>query len=561
MPPAPPDSKITSSTHPEYKAEVDNWEKFRLVFAGGEAFKDEYLKKFSIRETQADFNDRFSITPVPAHAKAAVIDIKNAIFQRLVDIVRIGGDKSYKSAIDGLLGGVDFAGNTMTGFIGRLVLPELLSMRKVGVYVDKPQLPEGASLLDTKDIRPYIYKYDAEDIRSWAYDGQGRLISLLLRDHEDELDANGLVISIIKSFRLIRKTQVGITVETFDAHGDPTQEETILLNIKEIPFAVFELSMSLLQDVADHQIALLNMGSSDVNYAIKSNFPFYTEQINPMAQLPNIKQPGDSGEAASAGAASTSEIKVGVTQGRGYPKGLERPGFIHPSPEPLLASMKKQAELREEIRLLVNLSLTNIEPRRESAESKALDEHSLEAGLSYIGLELEYGERQIAEFWASYERSDVAVINYPTNYSLRSEEDRRAEAKELQQLQAAVPSQTYQRALAKEIASITVSHRVDEEDLKKIHAEIEASPTVQIDSKTILADLKEGLVSSELASTLRGYPKGEAAKAQAEIAERIAKSAESSVDDPNRRVDPDGDVNAKQGEENRGEQKLPKKDE
>jgi hypothetical protein len=405
------------------------------------------------------------------------------------------------------------------------------------VYVDKPQLPEGASLLDTKDIRPYIYKYNAEDIRSWAHDGQGRLTSLLLRDHEDELDGNGLVTSVTRSYRLVRKVEAGVTVDFFDKLGDPVVADQILLSIKEIPFAVFELSMSLLQDVSDHQIALLNMGSSDVNYAIKSNFPFYTEQINPMAQLPNIKQPGDSGEATSAGTASTSEIKVGVTQGRGYPKGLERPGFIHPSPEPLLASMRKQAELREEIRLLVNLSLTNIEPRRESAESKALDEHSLEAGLSYIGLELEYGERQIAEFWAAYERSDVAVVNYPTNYSLRSEEDRRAEAKELQQLQAAVPSATYQKSLAKEIASITVSHRVSETDLKKIHAEIEKSPTVQIDSKTILADHKEGLVSSKLASELRGYPTGEAAKAQSELAERIAKSAESSVDDPNRRVD------------------------
>lgn len=559
MPPEPAQSTVSTTLHPEYRAESNNWEKFRLVFEGGTAFKTEYLKKFSLREGQLDFNDRFDITPVPAHAKAAVVDIKNSIFQRLADIIRVGGDISYKTAVQGKEGGVDFAGNTMTGFIGRLVLPELLSMRKVGVYVDKPQLLDGASLADAKDIRPYIYKYNAEDIRSWKYDGQGRLRALLLRDHEDELDGNGLVTTTVRSYRLLKKTEGGISVEFFDKNGNPTPTETVTLNLKEIPFAIFELSLSLLQDVADHQIALLNMGSSDVNYAIKSNYPFYTEQISPLSTLPNIKQPGDSGDVAAAGTATTSEIKVGVTQGRGYPKGLDRPGFIHPSPEPLLASMRKQAELREEIRLLVNLSLTNIEPRRESAESKALDEHSLEAGLSYIGLELEYGERQIAEFWAAYERSDVATVNYPTNYSLRSEEDRRAEAKELQQLQAAVPSPTYQRALAKEIASITVSHRVTETELKKIHSEIQKSATVQIDSKTILADLKEGLVSSELASELRGYPKGEAAKAQAEAAERIAKSAESSIDNPNRRVDPDGDANAKQGEENRGDQKLPTK--
>ena len=34
----------------------------------------------------------------------------------------------------------------------------------------------------------------------------------------------------------------------------------------------------MIKDVVNHQIALLNLGSSDVNYALKSNFPFYIEQ-------------------------------------------------------------------------------------------------------------------------------------------------------------------------------------------------------------------------------------------------------------------------------------------
>lgn len=552
---------IQNAVHPDYAASVDKWNKFRKVFEGGDSFKSTYLKKFSLRETQPDFDFRSSITPVPSHAKAAVVDIKNAIYQRLTDIVRTGGPESWKSAINGKNGGVDFAGNSMTGYLGRIILPELLSMRRVGVFVDKPVIGGGASLLETRKMRPYIYKYNIEDIRSWSFNDQNQLVSLLLRDHTEVLDEWGLVVDFVSRYRLLILTSDGVVVTLFDEDSDvPT--DSFLLNLREIPFAIFEISQSLLEDVSNHQIALLNMGSSDVNYAIKSNFPFYTEQINPLAHMQNIRQPGDTGEAAESGAASTQKIKIGAAEGRGYPKGLDRPGFIHPSSEPLLASMKKQAELREEIRLLVNLSLTNIEPRRASAESKALDEHSLEAGLSYIGLELEYGERQIGKFWAAYERSDAPTINYPTNYSLRSEEDRRTEARELAALQDKVPSSTYQKVLAKEIAIITVSGKVDEEEMSKILKEIKNSPLVQIDSKTILADHKSGLVSTGLASILRGYPKDEAEKAAQDHADRLAllKETQGNAEgkgNADEDIDPDASEKEKEGKKGRKENKLP----
>ena len=45
-----------------------------------------------------------------------------------------------------------------------------------------------------------------------------------------------------------------------------------------IPFILLDIGESLMKDVANHQIALLNLGSSDVSYALKANYPFYTEQ-------------------------------------------------------------------------------------------------------------------------------------------------------------------------------------------------------------------------------------------------------------------------------------------
>ena len=68
--------------------------------------------------------------------------IINSIFIRLSDVNRIDGPDSYQQAIVDHEVGVDLSGNTMTSCMGRYVLPELLSMAKVGGYMDKPQQPE-----------------------------------------------------------------------------------------------------------------------------------------------------------------------------------------------------------------------------------------------------------------------------------------------------------------------------------------------------------------------------------------------------------------------------------
>ena len=85
--------------------------------------------------------------------------------------------------------------------------------------------------------------------------------------------------------------------------------------------------------------------------------------------------------------AGIEDVKTGISQGRRYPKGMDAPSFIHPSAEPLNASMAKQNQLKQDIRKLVNLSLRNLERPAGSQSADESDEKGLEAGLSYIGLE------------------------------------------------------------------------------------------------------------------------------------------------------------------------------
>src|SRR5690606_14253054 len=155
------DMSSTTCRHPAYGEQ--EWRKWRAWYEGGERVVEEYLKKFSDRADDAEFAKRKSLTPIPAHAKSAIHETKNSIFQRMADVRRKGGTPSYANAVVGLDGGVDFRGKSMNTFLGEEVIAELMVMRKVGVFVDMQPL-QGPTLAHSYKLRPYLYRYRAEDI-------------------------------------------------------------------------------------------------------------------------------------------------------------------------------------------------------------------------------------------------------------------------------------------------------------------------------------------------------------------------------------------------------------
>jgi hypothetical protein len=504
---------MTGKIHPEYLSKQEEWSKFELVYSGGDDFIEEYLQTFSTVEDSSDFTTRKSFTYNPAFAKSAIDEIKNSIFQRITDVVRLDGSATYQDAISGLSGGVDLKGSTMNSFIGRHLLPKLLTKGKVGVYVDMPRIV-GNLKSDVIGKHPYIYVYDALNILNWVIefkDGSFIFTKLLLKDFVDEIDVEtGLPCDTIERYRFLELVDNKVQFTIYDESWKSI--ETGILDIPLIPFALAELSDSLLVDVADYQIGLLNLASSDMSYAIRSNFPLYTEQYD--ARITNTFN-------------NDNEKNVGTTTGVRYPKDIERPGFIHPSPEPLIASMKKQQQLKEEIRQLVHLALTNVEPKMASAESKAQDQQGLEAGLSYIGLELETLERMVAKVWSAYEKTSIkeATIKYPKRYSLKTDEEKRKEADDLKKLSHSVPSTTFKKIIIKRIVSVLFNDKISQADLSKIESEIDAATILDVDPEVISTDIETGLIDLESASKARGYPEGSVEKAKQEHAERLARIA------------------------------------
>jgi hypothetical protein len=527
-------TKLSELTHPEYNALTIDWERWRRTYEADDDFANIYLKKFSARESDDEFASRREITYVPAFSASAVDEIKEAIFQRISDVTRKGGKGTYEIAIKGEDGGIDLSGSSMNSFIGSIILPELLTMKKVGVFVDMPEL-NGASLSDQQGFHPYLYHYKAESVLNWEKDAKKETFTKLLLVDSIPIvdDVYGLTTDFTVRYRLLQVINGKVLVIFFNSDCEPIREKVI--DLPEIPFVNFQLPHSLLKIIDRYQIALMNIASSDMSYILKANFPFYTEQYDP--RVDNLYAiPGSSsvtiveaGEQKDVVKAKPYEIELGTTTGRRIPKGLDMPKFIHPSSEPIEASMKKQEELKRDIRLLVRLNVANLSPKMASGESKSFDERSLEAGLSAIGLELQHGERQIAKYWQWYEdrKADAPTVIYPSRYSLQSDKDKRQEAKDLKESTQGHPSITYKKEVYKICASSLIGSRVSKQTIDSIDKEIEDAEVIVTDSEELNRDVELTLIDPETASKAKGYPKGVIEKAKVAHAERVARIAES----------------------------------
>ncbi len=519
--------KIINIRHPHYVRDSLDWEFWRDTFEGGEYYRDHYLTKFSNRETNEEFNERKELTPIPTFAKSAILDVRNNIYQRLVGVSRVGGSKGYREAVLGMDGGVDGEGSTMDSFIGKDVLTELLLMGKVGVYVDAAP-PLGDTLADPT-FPPYLTYYRCEDVLSYSKAPRGKggeFQSVLLRDWNVTVEGemtHGITLpnGTEVGYRLVWKDDAGVVwYSLFDKDGND-KTGPVQTNLKRVPFVLFDIGDSLMKDVASYQRSLLNLASNDVYYALRSNTPFLTIQRDAYESGEHLKRPED-----AEGAAGHTE-ELGGGKGRYYGVGTERPGFIAPPTDPLETSMKLQEKLEDNIRHLINLAVANkAGSRTESAESKKVSQGGLEAGLSFIGLVLEAGEKLIAALWAEYENvsnPNPATVHYPERYTLKSDMDRLEEAEQSLKLVERMPTQELKRATAKMIVDTLAAGKLPQSEIDKIYRKIDSNPYILSDPQVTMQAHKAGLCSDVTASDALGYDaEAEVEQAKKDRAERLA---------------------------------------
>lgn len=559
--------------HPTYLSDSTQWEEWRLTFAGGKEYLQRYLKKFSDRESDADFNTRKALTPITTFAKSAVLDVRNNIYQRLTEVVRNGGSTNYQNAIAGVGGGVDGKGSTMDTFMGIDVLTEALQMGKVGVYVDAA--PATGPTLADQSFPPYLTYYRVEDILAYSYAPRskgGEFESVLLRDYSpDTISIPGTNIAMpttyTDSYRLIWKDEEGqVWYRIYDAEGsvvpnldadDPTSG-AVLTGLKRVPFVMVDINGSLMKDIASYQNALLNLASSDVYYAIKSNTPFLTIQTDGFNSGSHLKK------ADTAEGAEGNDVNVGAGKGRYYGVNEERPQFIAPPTETLLASMQLQERLEQSIRNLINLAVQNKSgSRTESAEAKKVGQSGMEAGLSFIGTVMEQAEMKIAQIWAEYENTqnpNAAVVKYPDRYTLKSDWERLEEAEKTVDLIDRLPTQELKREVSKMLAAGLIGGKVDREVVDEIKRLIDSNPYILTTPADVIAAQEAGLVSDVTASEALGYAgEEEVAQAKQDKAERAvlvlaaqtSPNQQAGVTNPAARGVPELDTNPNSGADER----------
>ncbi|MCI0559009.1 MAG: hypothetical protein MN733_10975, partial [Nitrososphaera sp.] len=313
---------LVNQTLTEDLLEQADWQEWRDCYDAGDRFRELYLKKFSDREDNTEFIRRRDLTPIPAYAKREINRVKNSISQRLPDITRRGGSKKWRDAVAGIGRGVDRRGSSMNSFISKALLADLLVMGRVGVLVDAPKVI-GSTMADVPtDFRPYLNGYPIErvPIRIPApVDSPSDWLAVLLVDEATTIDPTNGVQVDVKTFRYyyLDPTRDNlVTVQVLDSVGKEI-DGPILTELESIPFVMFDIGGSLIKDVCSHQVVLLNMISSDSNYAIDSNYSFM------------VRQRGNS----NAGAyliGDEQEATVGVRKGLFYDKGLNAPAFISP---------------------------------------------------------------------------------------------------------------------------------------------------------------------------------------------------------------------------------------
>jgi hypothetical protein len=177
----------------------------------------------------------------------------------------------------------------------------------------------------------------------------------------------------------------------------------------------------------------------------------------------------------------------------------------------------------------LNLAVANVAPTRQSADSKKIDQHGLEAGLSRIGMVVESLERKIAELWAAYEGKDTKKINvgYPTTYSLKSDEQRFKEATDLKALKGATPSKTFNKEVSKLIARSLLDGRVNQDTMQSVFSEIDKAKYGTSDVPELISLYEAGITDAETTAEAANFDPAIVKKAQAERTKRMAEIAAS----------------------------------
>lgn len=145
---------------------------------------------------------------------------------------------------------------------------------------------------------------------------------------------------------------------------------------------------------------------------------------------------------------------------------------------------------------------------------------------------MEDAENKFAEFYAEYETApgkiptDVAKVEYPDRWNLKSDEERLKEAETIAKMIYAVPGKEIKTELAKMVADTLFGGKLSSKRMSAIVKDIENANYATSDPQVVKIAHELGLVGNKTASISLGYDEDEHVEAQKDRAKRVALTKE-----------------------------------
>ena len=532
-------TSIIDLRSPGFVRDIAYWQTWREAVAADA----DYVEAQLIRqpgESLKEFKNRKACTPHPAYIGATLREILVNIYTHMDSVIRTGGANSFQAAIHGRGNGVDGAGTSLNYFMVMLVLRELLMMRRVGVFVDRHPLPPGATRQDAADNPPYMYVYTAEQILAWAL-RPGHMVPdeiLLRREVPVYLENTQLVTTMTTEYvhGYMSREPSEVIFDIYNQTGEQTARYT--QTFPTLPFVLLEIPESIVAPVLGHQAALLNLGSSNIAFAMASNLAVYTEQTDMAWLMAQLRQAEltqndlDSADSTDSNANVASQVKVGLNYGRRYAQHTDRPEFIVPDNENLERTQKLYTLLREDIRQLMLLTVESLTSRGQlTATSLIQSQAAVSNGLTALAGILERVEVQLSRMWSDYEdEPHTFAVKYPREFHVLTPADRNAQVAALNDQRKLVPSRTFQELVTLRIAQMVLGPQIAAEEKTEIQTQISQAPILTSDPDVLNQLVDAGTCPREYAAQALTLPTDAAEKANTEHADRLARIAAAQSD-------------------------------
>lgn len=520
--------------HPSYDAKL--MRDLRAVVSRQNSFVAMYLERYSLRESAEMFAYRKKVTPNDPQPAIAYKKLCDAIRSYMPGIKRKGYTNIVSECLAGKREGVDGRGTSMTGFMSNQVLNEVVLMQMVGVFVNRGPAPSDLSEeVDARD--PFFELFSRENIINWTQDeATGEFTDLLLRISVPIIE-NNFVTGYKEGYKRYTIVPEGVLIRLFDEKFETSAVNDEIWAIEKIPFCLIDFGSSQVERVLEIQKSLNNLVSSDLLFLYKVNYPLYTEQYDPALDMQNwggtqveaaFVDDSDENKTDTVENATTrhsrilNETDAGVTTGKKYAKGLDRPEFISPPVLHLQASNDKANQFRQAIDKALDVDSLNVRDVRASAESKNADRETLIGGIYNLFMELQRAEKTLLahfSFYLSASTNNVSV-DYPNTFDLRTQKERADSAKDKLEQRDNISSITARRKLTLE-AIRDLQPFATEEEIKVYSDELEEQELL-ISAKHLIEFVKEGAIPSELIVTSMGLDKKWGEVAKKEHAEKIA---------------------------------------